>query len=126
VVAAPKAAITGPEVASAPLPASGAGPALSRSDREGGRDRQAAAERAARAAPAEVAAAREMQQPSLRESVAKRAGEAADTPEKELERIARLRSEGRHEEADKALAEFRKRHPDFRIPEPMLERVERR
>jgi hypothetical protein len=60
------------------------------------------------------------------ESVAKRADAAAESPEKELERIARLRSEGRHEEADKALAEFRKRYPDFRIPAPMLERVERR
>ena len=47
-------------------------------------------------------------------------------PEQELERIAQLRRDGRHDEADKALAEFRKRHPDYRIPEAMLERVERR
>jgi hypothetical protein len=47
-------------------------------------------------------------------------------PEQELERIAQLRRDGRHDEADKALAEFRKRHPDYRISEPMLERVERR
>jgi outer membrane biosynthesis protein TonB len=51
---------------------------------------------------------------------------AAETPERELERIAQLRRDGRHEEADKALAEFRKRHPDYRIPPEMLERVERR
>lgn len=51
---------------------------------------------------------------------------ALDAPERELERIAQLRREARHEEADKALAEFRKRHPDYRIPEAMLERVERR
>ena len=51
---------------------------------------------------------------------------ALESPERELERIAQLRREGRHEEADKALAEFRKRHPDFRIPEATLERVERR
>jgi hypothetical protein len=50
----------------------------------------------------------------------------AESPERELERIAQLRRDGRHEEADKALAEFRKRHPDYRISEPMLERVERR
>lgn len=50
----------------------------------------------------------------------------APTPEKELERIAAMRAAGRHEEADKALAEFRKRHPDYRIPEAMLERIERR
>lgn len=50
----------------------------------------------------------------------------AETPEQELERIAKLRAEGRHEEADKALAEFRKRLPDYRIPEAVLLRVERR
>lgn len=49
-----------------------------------------------------------------------------ETPEQWLERIARLRAEGRHEEADKALAEFRKRHPDFRISAEMLEKVERK
>ena len=58
--------------------------------------------------------------------LAKRADAAAETPEKELERIAELRRAGRHGEADKALAEFRKRYPDFKIPEPMLQRVERR
>jgi hypothetical protein len=49
-----------------------------------------------------------------------------ESPEAELERIAELRRQGQHEEADKALAEFRKRHPDFRIPEEMLRKVERR
>lgn len=47
----------------------------------------------------------------------------AETPEKWLERIAALRGEGKHDEADKALAEFRQRHPDYRIPEPMLKKV---
>ena len=42
-----------------------------------------------------------------------------------LQRIARLREEGKHEEADRALAEFRKRYPDFRIPEDMLGKVVR-
>jgi hypothetical protein len=50
----------------------------------------------------------------------------ADTPERELERIAELRIQGRHDEADKALAEFRKRYPDYKIPEAMRARVERR
>jgi hypothetical protein len=50
----------------------------------------------------------------------------AETPERELERIADLRRQGRHDEADKALAEFRKRYPEFRIPEEMRARVERR
>lgn len=44
-------------------------------------------------------------------------------PTLELEPIARLRAEGRHAEADKALEEFRRRHPGFRIPEAMWERV---
>ncbi len=50
--------------------------------------------------------------------------QAARTEEEiELERIAKLRAEGKHEDADKALAEFRRRHPDFRIPEATWERV---
>ena len=48
------------------------------------------------------------------------------SPEVELERIARLRAAGRHEEADKALAAFRKRHPDYRIAPATLERVEKK
>ena len=48
------------------------------------------------------------------------------TPDRELERIAELRVQGRHDEADKALADFRKRHPEYRIPEEVLGRVERR
>jgi outer membrane biosynthesis protein TonB len=52
-----------------------------------------------------------------------RAQSAIADPAQELERIARLRVEGRHAEADKALEEFRRRHPGFRIPEAMWERV---
>lgn len=50
----------------------------------------------------------------------------ADTPERELERIAGLRHLGMNDEADKALAEFRKRFPDYTIPEAMRARLERR
>jgi hypothetical protein len=57
------------------------------------------------------------------EQVAKLAGE---TPEQEFERIAQLRREGRHDEADKAFLEFRRRYPSFKITEDMLRRVERR
>jgi len=39
-----------------------------------------------------------------------------ETPERMLERIIRLRKEGRHDEADKLLAEFRRRYPDHQIP----------
>ena len=48
------------------------------------------------------------------------------TPEAELERIARLRAAGRHEEADKALAEFRRRHPDYRLTDEMRAKVEKK
>jgi hypothetical protein len=50
----------------------------------------------------------------------------ASEPERDLERIARLRVEGRHAEADKALEEFRRKYPDFRIPAAMWERVRAR
>ncbi len=49
----------------------------------------------------------------------------AESPERALERIAELRRQGRHEEADKALKEFRKRYPDYRIAEEMLKKLER-
>ena len=45
---------------------------------------------------------------------------ALEPPEKWLERIAELRRQGKHEEADKALEEFRKRYPDYKIPESAL------
>jgi len=47
-------------------------------------------------------------------------------PAAELERIARLRSEGRHEEADKALEAFVRKHPDYRIPDAVWNRVKPR
>jgi hypothetical protein len=48
------------------------------------------------------------------------------SPERLLERIAELRNEGRHDEADRLLAEFRERYPDYRISEEMLKKVERK
>jgi hypothetical protein len=47
-------------------------------------------------------------------------------PVRELERIAQLRAEGRHAEADRALEEFRRSRPDYRIPEAVWERVKPR
>lgn len=41
------------------------------------------------------------------------------TPEAWLARIAELRKQGRTREADESLAEFKKRYPDYRIPEPL-------
>jgi hypothetical protein len=49
----------------------------------------------------------------------------ADPIERELERIARLREEGHQDEADAALAAFRREHPDYRIAPAMWERVRR-
>ncbi len=74
---------------------------------------QAAAETTAEAAP----------RAKLRAEAPAAPMAARDERVAELERIARLRSEGRHAEADKALEEFRRAHPDYRIAEAMWERV---
>ena len=60
------------------------------------------------------------------EARAARLAAQAESPQQTLERIAELRRQGRHDEADRALKEFRKRYPDYRIPEAMLEKVEKR
>ena len=49
---------------------------------------------------------------------------APENPERWLERIAELRSRGKHAEADKELAEFRRVYPNYRLSEVMRERVE--
>jgi hypothetical protein len=46
-----------------------------------------------------------------------------ESPAQWLERIAKLREAGKAREADESLAEFRKRYPDYRIPEAMRARV---
>jgi len=48
------------------------------------------------------------------------------SPEQWLQGIADLRRQGRHDEADKALAEFRRTYPDYKISEAMLEKVEKK
>lgn len=85
--------------------------------------------RASAPVPAAPAAREDAARPQLgaaarSETMAQRA--FSETPEQILERIAKLRAEGRHDEADKALAEFRKRYPDFRIPPELLQKVEKR
>jgi hypothetical protein len=47
---------------------------------------------------------------------------AEEPPETVLERIAEMRKQGRHEEADKALEAFRKRYPDYKLPESVLKK----
>ena len=41
------------------------------------------------------------------------------TPEKWLEDIRKLRTEGKATEAERELAEFRKRYPDYILPEDL-------
>lgn len=138
-----------PELAVPPTPAQAPAPALkpeaeptpsggamadsapARADAEGARARAEQAQAEAKAADlrkeraaGDVAASRAA--PSPRSTTAPMVAQhAAPTPERELERIAELRAQGRHDDADKALAEFRKRYPDYRIPQAMLEKVER-
>ena len=47
----------------------------------------------------------------------------AESPEKMLERIGVLRREGRSKEADDLYAEFKRRYPDYRIPDALREQV---
>jgi len=69
---------------------------------------------ASRAAPASAPmVARERSEPAAFE----------ESPEKWLEHIARLRGEGRKAEADESLARFRRRYPDYKIPEAMRAKV---
>jgi hypothetical protein len=84
------------------------------------------------AQPAQEAAADAAEKSQERETKQKQAGAPARalakaaTPESELERIAGLRRQGKDEEADRALAEFRKRYPDYRIAPEMLEKIEKK
>ena len=48
------------------------------------------------------------------------------TPDAWLTNIEALRATGSDDEADKSLAEFRKRYPDYKIPPERLEKVERK
>lgn len=83
---------------------------------------QAAPEAAA--PPAEVSADRA--EPAGRASAGVAVGKLSappQTPEQWLERIAKLRDAGKAREADESLAEFKRRYPDYRIPEAMRARV---
>ncbi len=48
---------------------------------------------------------------------------AAQTPETWLERIALLRAQGRHREAEESFAGFRRQHPDYVITPQMLQKI---
>jgi hypothetical protein len=51
------------------------------------------------------------------------AKDSLDPREKELQRIAQLRRDGKHADADEALRIFRRDNPDYRIPDAMWEQV---
>lgn len=107
-----------------------AAPAPRRDAPVGSRRREPAAEMPASppAAAARDSAEPLMSQRRMAEPTEKRVAgaKAMETPERWLERIAQLRRDGKHEEADRALADFRKRYPDFRIPPAVLEQVEKK
>ena len=101
-----------PRVLKAPEPARAPPPTVALSERAADpAPRQEVRGRIAPAAPAATAA--------------KLAGKPA-SPEEWLERIAELRSAGKDREADESLAEFRRIHPGYAIPEAMRARIERR
>lgn len=54
---------------------------------------------------------------------APRSDAQALSPEGWLERIAVLRRQARHKEADESYAEFRRHYPQFRVSEEMLQRI---
>jgi hypothetical protein len=71
---------------------------------------------AARPAPA-TAAAGVAAQGRARAEIAAKPAQAELPPQAWLARIAALRKEGRTREADESLAGFKKRYPDYKIPE---------
>jgi len=77
---------------------------------------------AAASPPARQRAKRESEADAAAGARALRKSVAAD-PERELVQIAKLREASQNEEADKALEEFRKRYPEFKISEGMWDRV---
>jgi hypothetical protein len=113
-VAPPK---TEPPRVFAPDPA----PRVRVEERAPARPPAAAAERRESAGTASDAAA---SRPPARSAPA--SARLESTPEAWLEQIAVLRRLQRHDEADKALAEFRQRYPKYRISDAMLEKVEKK
>ena len=98
---------------SAPPPAAGAAAPASSADM---------APASPAAAPSSASrAAKSMAAPAARPQAAEE--NVMPDPERELERIAQLRAQGRDADADRALEQFRKRYPDYRIPDAMWERV---
>ncbi len=112
---------TAPAPAVAPAPV----PALPESASGEGNDPTASRARA----PARLGAAAERSATSgLVQELGKPAQPEADgvqTAEQQLEHIAELRAKGRHEEAERELAAFRRAFPDYRISAEWRRKVER-
>ena len=84
---------------------------------------------AAAPAPREADALRaqpRMKMEAARQAPAVAGAQPPDEITRELDAVAKLRAEGRNEEADKALEAFRRKHPDYRIPDAVWERVKPR
>jgi outer membrane biosynthesis protein TonB len=124
-VAAPQAATTAEASVQAPEPAprpqaftqSQSAPVATQSSPPAASPAPAAA--AARA-PAPITALRASKR---EDSAVGQLAKEQDARERELERIARLRTDGRNTEADEALRRFRTENPDYRIPDAMWEKV---
>ena len=89
------------------------------------REASASAQQQAMNAEKLAATAKQQAAPSRLAAAASGAPAAApENPERWLERIAELRSRGRHSEADRELAAFRRAYPDYQLSNVMRERVE--
>jgi hypothetical protein len=73
-----------------------------------------------------AAAARGAPSPQAKPAPEVMASRLVVNPERWLEQIAELRKEGKHDDADKLLAEFRKTYPDYRISDEMRAKVEKK
>jgi hypothetical protein len=128
-----------PKPQAAPAPSQPPAPLLADSAAPGREEyerRAAAADLARLHAPREQSRAEEepRRQQRARAEISREApaaaaalGAAADrrSPEQWLLGIDDLKRQGKHEEAERQLAEFRKRYPDYRIPEAMLQKFEK-
>jgi len=63
--------------------------------------------------------------PQAQRSIAARQSNLVEAPDQWLARIARMRQLGQDGEAEKELARFRERYPDYRIPEAMAKKLEK-
>ncbi len=113
-----------PAAAPAPAPEPAAPPAARAEQRERNDAATSAGMRRSRDAPPPPPASA----PAAKSLPGVSAGAIAlqSSPEQWLQGIADLRRQGRHEEADKALAEFRKRYPDYRLTDEMRAKVEKK